>query len=518
MKRSAVITGTFYLTLAGFITRLLGFVYRIYLSKLIGSEGMGLYQLISPIYFLLFTICCAGFQTAISQLVAAQNAHHNIRGMRRILFVCLVPAALFGIFFCLLMWQLSPWVALHILHDERAAEGLRIICLGLPFCISGTCLKAYFHGIMHMGVPAAEQVIEQIFRMTVIYLVSPLLAHANVAEACTLVVWGTVAGDMVSCFFTLILYGIHRRKNRTWVPALPSQSRYTSLLRPILIIVIPVTGSRMLTQLLSSFENIMLPSVLQRSGMSASSALGLYGEFSGMVMPLLAFPTIVTTALSSNLLPLVATAKAGGRFSVIHTAIRRSLRFTFLTSFLFAALLGSLGGFIGSALYPGTSAGELLQLLALYCPFFYLQSTLGGLLNGSGLQTEVFLYQFVSSGLRICIMLTLVPRYGFPAFLLGMLLSLILSSLLSLHKLLSIYHMKLSLFKGLAMPLLSAAATLMVLRLGARIFESTLSNSWLFLFIACLGGAAFYLGALLLSRSLTRQDIAATLRLVRRKT
>ena len=233
MKRNSVVTGTLWLTAAGLISRLLGFVYRIYLSGLIGSEGMGLYQLISPIYFLLFTLCSAGCHTAISQMVAAESAHRHTQNMQRILWICLVPSTALALLFVLLIQEFSPWIAVHIIQDARAAEGVRILCLGLPFCVSSSCIKAYFHGIRQMKIPATEQVIEQICRMSVIYMLAPLLSQSDVTTTCSYVVYGTVAGDFVSCFYTGIAYGIHRRR----LPYSSYREPFPSLLRPLLLII-----------------------------------------------------------------------------------------------------------------------------------------------------------------------------------------------------------------------------------------------------------------------------------------
>ena len=516
MKRGSIITGTLWLTCAGIITRLLGFVYRIYLSNLIGSEGMGLYQLISPIYFLLFTLCTAGCHTAISQLIAAENAHKHYPNMRRILWFCLVPATLLGLTCSFLVYHFAPWIAQHILSDSRATEGIRILCLGLPFCISSACLKAYFHGLQRMDVPAIEQVVEQIFRMGVIYWLSPLFSGTDVATTCRYVIYGTLSGDCISCLYTMIAYGLHRRRIRPNTRIHPAPSSH--LIKPILLIVIPVTGSRLLTQLLSSFENIMLPSVLQRSGMTSSAALSLYGEFSGMVMPLITFPTIITGALSSNLLPMVASARAGGNYRRIHTAIHQSLRLTFLIAFLFMAIFGALGTVIGEFLYPGTQAGKLLCLLAICCPFFYLQTTLGGILSGSGLQNQMFLYQLVSSGLRIVILLTLGPVHGFSAFLFGMLASMILSTILSLGKVLSTYQLRLPLQHTLFLPLLAATATFLTLELALKQPMLHLQTRLSSLLLTLGAGSLFYLCTLILTKSITKKDLQEVLNLLKHKT
>ena len=517
MKHESLITGTLWLTAAGLITRLLGFVYRIYLSNLIGSEGMGLYQLISPIYFLLFTLCSAGCHTAISQLVAAEHAQKHHRTMRRILWICLIPSTLLGLLCAAAVYFTSPWIASHILHDPRAAQGIRILCLGLPFCISSACLKAYFHGLRRMHVPAIEQVTEQLCRMGVIYRLSPLFSAGDIALTCRYVVYGTLAGDLVSCLYTFFAYSLHRRQNRrTLLPSAMKAVPYRKLLPSIWLIVLPVTGSRLLTQLLSSFENIMLPSVLQRSGLSSAAALSVYGEFGGMVMPLLTFPTIITGALSSNLLPMVAGAKAGGNLRRIHTAIHQSLRLTFMMAFLFTALFGALGFLMGQLIYPGTGAGTMLQLLSICCPFLYLQTTLGGILNGSGLQTHIFLYQLLSSGVRIFILLTFVPLYGFNAFLAGLLVSLLFSTFLSLHKIIKTYHIKLSTLTTIVLPLLASLLTYLLLNLSLH--YTPVRTAVATLLLALFTGSLLYFLLLILTKCITKKDLQEVLHLMKHNT
>ena len=517
MKRGSLITGTLWLTGAGLITRLLGFVYRIYLSNLIGSEGMGLYQLISPIYFLLFTLCSAGCHTAISQLVAAEHARQRRNTMRRILWICLIPAALLGLACSALVYFSAPWISAHILKDYRAAESIQILCLGLPFCISGSCLKAYFHGLRHMHVPAIEQVVEQLCRMGVIYWLSPLFSGSDVALTCRYVVFGTLIGDLISCLYTFAAYGLHRRKSRRlFLPSAINAAPFRKLIPSIWLIVLPVTGSRLLTQLLSSFENIMLPSVLQRSGLSSSAALSVYGEFGGMVMPLLTFPTIITGALSSNLLPLVAGAKAGGNLRRIHTAIHQSLRLTFMIAFLFTALFGALGLLMGHLIYPGTGAGSLLQLLSICCPFLYLQTTLGGILNGSGLQTHIFLYQLLSSGVRIIILLTLVPIHGFNTFLVGFFISLMVSTFLSLHKIVKTYRIKLQTLSTIVLPFLAALLTYLLLNLFLHYAPMHTAPSTLL--FTLFSGSLLYFVLLIITKSITKKDLQEVLNLLKHNT
>lgn len=511
MIKNSFITGTLWLSGAGLITRLLGFVYRIYLSNLVGSEGMGLYQLLTPVYFLIFTLCSSGIHMAISRMVATQRANSHYHNMARVVFAGLIPSFSVSLLFSGLLFWKADFVAVFILGDARTAAGLQILCLSLPFCALSSCCKAYFHGLQQMTVPAIDQIIEQVVRMGAVFLAAPLLSAQNLERTCCIVVAATAAGDILSCFYVSGAFTLSCRKYRNS----SAPASYRTLFTTLLLISLPVTGGRVVTQLLSCFENIMLPSALQRFGCSASEALSLFGVFGGMVMPILLFPSVLTGSISANLLPMAAQAQASGNMRLIQLCIDRVIRFTFLLAFLCTALLGGLGDRIGAFLYPGTEAGHLLVLLSAFCPFMYLQGTLGGLLNGLGLQNSAFIHQLLSNALVVLTILFAVPHYGFPAFLTGYLLSLILASVLNLGKLLSAFRQRLSILKSIGLPLLSCVCVILSVRALRILTSDIITAAPLSLTVTLLIVILFYLLALLISGSITKKDLSQVLQLFR---
>ena len=507
MKKNAFITGTLWLSGAGLITRLLGFVYRIYLSNLVGSEGMGLYQLLVPVYFLLFTLCSSGIHMAVSRTVASLRAGSQDHNMTRAVLAGLIPSCLLSLLLSVLLFRFADVVALLLLREPRTAAGLRILCLSLPFCALSSACKAYFHGMQQMAVPAVDQILEQLIRMGAVFFVLPLGRVHSLEQTCALMMAATAAGDILSSLYVAGAFLHSRRKLGDRVPTLS----YRSLFSSVLLLSLPVTGGRVLSQLLSCFENIMLPSALRQSGLSASQALSLFGVFSGMVMPILLFPSVLTGSLSANLLPLAAEAHSRGNFRLIHRCIDRVVRFTFLLAFLCTALLASLGDCIGSLLYPGTQAGSLLVLLACFCPFLYLQGTLGGLLNGLGLQNDAFLHQLAANTLVVLSILLLVPHWGFPAFLAGYLLSLVLSSALNLRQLLVRFQHRLHLVKSVGLPLLSCLACVLTVRAFRLLTGDVHASTLLFCTAAPAAVILFYLATLLISGALTKKDLKQVL-------
>lgn len=496
MRKNSFLTGTLILVAAGLISRLLGFLYRIYISNIMGSEGMGLYQLISPVYFLAYTFCASGIYLAISKLVAAEKANRNDRNMSRILLVGCFMAAISSLFFVGLLITQADFIAVHFLHDSRTASSIRIVSLALPFCVTSSCIKAYFYGIQKMTVPAIDQVLEQVSRMLVIFFIAPLMVPKGLEAMCKMAVIGTVAGDTVSCLYASCAYSWERKKSRA--SAMEGQRKATlALITALLAMAIPLTANRAISQILSSFENIMIPSALKRYGLDASQSLSLFGEFSGMAMPIITFPSLLTSALSMNLLPMVAQAQAVSNNHRIQSAISKSLRFTFLIAFLFTALFATLGRPLGLFLYHQPTVGSLLFILSFLCPFLYLQSTLGGLLNGLGLHNYSFLHNLISDALRILILLYFVPQYGFNAFIAGMFLSSILASILNLRKLLSTAGMRLSFNQIFFKPLLAAAASILVsVFLGSHLIYPHFSLPISILLLGLICSLLYFLGVL----------------------
>ena len=107
MSKDSIIKGAVILTIAGIITRILGFAYRIYMSNIIGAEGMGLYQLVLPIYTLAWSIACSGFTTTVSKLIAEEAAKKEYGNISRLLKLSVVITTLIGFILSLALYSFS---------------------------------------------------------------------------------------------------------------------------------------------------------------------------------------------------------------------------------------------------------------------------------------------------------------------------------------------------------------------------------------------------------------------------
>ncbi|MCD8089781.1 MAG: polysaccharide biosynthesis protein [Clostridiales bacterium] len=450
MEKGKIIKGAFILTGANIITRLIGFFYRVYMAELIGAEGMGLYQLIVPVYMLVWSISSSGFSTVISKLTASEKAAG--RNPVLILRLSALLSVSTGFILGAAVYFNSDFIAQNILKDIRTALSLKLICFCFPFMALGSCIRGYFFGMQNSLPPAVSQVVEQITRMTVIFLIGNLLIPKGIEYACAAAVTGMCVGEIVSgCYIFLSLLSKPKghRYNKT--------GGLVSACGLILAMVIPLTLNRLVSSLLSAAENILIPLRLQLYGLSKTDAVSEFGRLSGMAMPLIMFPSSFLTAVSITVVPAISESCASKNSRAVKAAAEKSVLFASITGFGAAGLFLTLSDEISSLIYGNSSVGDMLFMLGFLCPCMYLNVMLTGILNGMGEQISIFTNGLAGSLICLAFVWFAVPRLGIYGYIFGSLAALVLTSALNLYRVNKNTALSLSLSDYLLKPLLSAA-------------------------------------------------------------
>lgn len=442
-RKNPLITGTIILTLTGLISRLIGFFYRIFLSNVFGAEGMGIYQLTAPVLALSFALTVSGMQTAISKYVANESSSKDYRSSFSTLLVGFLFAMLLSILCAAGIYAFSEQIAVSFLLEARTAPLLRIIALSIPMATVHSCINGYFYGIRKTAIPAFSQLAEQICRVGSVYLIYLLCQRQNMTPTISFAVVGLVIGESASMLVSLIaiLARVHHLSHRlspssfllAKISCKSSASPYPSyrkILKKLLALSLPLSANRIVLNLLQSIEAIYIPNKLMQYGLSNADALGVYGVLTGMSLPLILFPSAITNSISVLLLPIVAEAEDTGNHSAIRRAIRKSFQYCLLLGFGCTAFFLLFGRLAGELLFHSPLAGSFILTLSFICPFLYLVSTLGSILNGLGKTGLTFLYSVLSLLLRLLFVFFAIPRYGIKGYLWGMLASQILQTLL----------------------------------------------------------------------------------------
>lgn len=177
----------------------------------------------------------------------------------------------------------------------------------------------------------------------------------------------------------------------------------------------------------------MIPARLQIAELSSSQALSVYGILTGMALPFILFPSAITSAVSTMLLPSVAGDQAAGNHQKIQEATEKTIKYCLLLGILCAGVFFTFGPSLGTMIYHNEDAGVFLRMLSFLCPFLYLTSTLSSILNGLGHTGLSFLQNAAGLLIRILFAVFAIPRYGIQGYLIGLLISQIVMFLLNLY-------------------------------------------------------------------------------------
>lgn len=489
IKKHPLIMGTFILTATGIVTRLIGFFYRIGLSRLFGEEGMGIYQLLGPVLSLSFSLTAAGYQTAISKLVAEQAATQKKPSLRPLILglSLSLPLSLAcnGALYCF-----ADDIAAVLLQEPRTASMLRILSFSVPMSAVHSCINGYFYGIKKAGIPAGAQLLEQLARVGCVYIVSAYCFSLGRTPSINVAVLGLTVGEFCSMLMTIFAvrpHGLFPGKNaRNLQPekALPWNGPAASadtlrqkmpasgmpvsgmpisgmpisgmphgrqkppstgtmhgrhgmpatgaLYGKLLAMALPLTANRIVLNLLQSVESVSIPARLRVYGYDNVTALSVYGVFTGMAMPFIFFPNALTSAVAVLLLPIISENYALGNMEEVKRATARTIKYCGLLGICCMAVFVLLGRWLGTALFHSPLAGYFITTLGFICPFLYLDTTLSSILQGLGLAGHIFAMNVICLLVRLGFVFFAIPRFGITGYLWGLLASQLTLGLLYL--------------------------------------------------------------------------------------
>lgn len=437
-RRNPLLIGTVILTVTGLLSRFIGFFYRIFLSKVFGAEGMGIYQLTSPVLALSFSLTVAGMQTAISKYVASETSTHDYKTSFRTLWAGFVISMSVSFACTAFIYKYSEWIAVTFLLEERTAPLLRIISLSIPMATVHSCINGYFYGIKKTAIPALSQLSEQVVRVGSVYLIYYICLNKNMTPTISFAVVGLVIGESASMFVSAIaiicrsykLFGRHAHLRVFSSPTGSAFTTYKAITENLLKLAIPLSANRIIINILQSIEAVFIPNRLMLYGLSNSNALSVYGVLNGMSLPLILFPSAITNSISVLLLPIVSEAEASGNRNTVTKAILKSIKYCMLLGFGCTLLFLLFGRMAGMVLYNSRLAGSFILTLSFICPFMYVASTLNSILNGLGKTYLTFIYSIISLLVRLAFVFFAIPIWGIKGYLWGMLASQMVQTML----------------------------------------------------------------------------------------
>ena len=276
MKRKKLILNAFILT---FATMMIGFVstsFRVYLSNKIGSEGIGLYQLIMSIHVMTTTLAISGIRVTTTRLIAEELGRSNIKNIKSILRKSILYSLLFSTTTFLLVYNFADIIALKWIGDSRAIIPIKILSCSLPFIGISACFHGYFYGMRKIIKSVSSDIVEVGTMIIIIISFMGICLPKGLNFTCALIAIGTSLGNIASAIYFCILFLFEKKSG--YKSGYSRNNKYSFF--KIFSISFPIACSSYIQTGLKTIEDLLISKVFKFTLLIAVFASGLFMIFS----------------------------------------------------------------------------------------------------------------------------------------------------------------------------------------------------------------------------------------------
>ncbi len=407
------------ITFFSVLTRIAGFFFRIYLSRVIGAESLGMYQVASSIFMVLLTVVSSGIPLIISRMGAGFRAKNQFKKESSLTATALVFTLIISVVLCLIVFLFRNLFS-KLFTDERCMEILITLLPAIVFSAVYSVFRGALWGQGNYFALCVSELFEQIVRIFVCVLM--IGAGLSVIENALSVGWSMTIACVASMIFVILLFFIYGGKLSK-----PSNK----IFRPLLKQSTPITSIRIAGSFIQPLVALIIPARMMAIGYTSSQALALYGVAVGMTLPLLFVPTTVIGSLSTALIPDVSTAVAQGNQKHIENRIRSSIIFALFISALFVPVYMGVGEVAGQFLYNNALSGSLLVGASWIMVPLGITNITSALLNSLGLEVKSFVNYLVGSIIMFIAMWFLPQFVGINALVWSMGIGFVIIAILN---------------------------------------------------------------------------------------
>lgn len=408
MKKDRFIYGSIIMVIMNFIIGIIGFIYDIILSKFLGAEAMGLFQMAMSILMIFIIITTSGIPTALIKFIAEQNSRNNDYAVNKALKVTMLFNLFLSIILSLILILSGKFITLKIFKNEDMLFCVYLLSPVIIIISLNAIMRGYYYGMKNMIMPSIGQIIEHIMKFIIVlgflYYVYPV----EPVYGAMIAICGISIGEL---FDFIWISSAKKRRNRRHRGSenLPIKKiNGITCLTQILLIAIPLTISNFFGILLRFMDTILIPNRLMILGYTNSEAVATFGRITGMTMPLVHLPFIVTSALVINLIPSLSEQVTLKNYRNMKSDIILAIKVTLLISIPLTVLYACLSEDLGLILYHDPKVGKFINIMGYSTVFLALQHTFSGILHGLNKQFNVTVNRLIGMILQILFIYFLV--------------------------------------------------------------------------------------------------------------
>ncbi len=430
--------GTLILTISSIVVKVIGSLNWIILSRVIGGEGIGLYQMGFPIYLMAITVSSAGIPVAISIITAEKIAMKDFAGAKRIFNVSLRFLFCTGLVFSSGLYVGAEWLIDNgFIRDPRAYYSIVALAPAVFFVTFLASFRGYLQGWQIMTPTAVSEIVEQLLRVVTMIFFAKLFLPKGLAAAAG----GASMGAGVGAFGALLvlMWFYHRLKQKLKTnlaeqnPLAVHEDAWT-IVKRLLKLALPVSMSSLMLPIVANFDLLIVPQRLEAAGFSIRQSTEFFGYLTGMAVPLVNLATIFTAALAISLVPAISEAKALGLLENIKNKVRLALRVTLIITFPCFVGLFFLAEKVAAFIYNAPGAAGAIQMMSAGILLLGIHQVSTGVLQGIGKTTIPVMNMIIAAFFKIGLnwTLTAIPNLGIKGSALATVTDFALAALLNL--------------------------------------------------------------------------------------
>ena len=416
-KGESLLKGTLILTVAGIVVKVIGSLNWIFVSRILGGEGIGLYQMAFPIYFFALSVSTAGVPVAISIITAERVALKDILGAKRVFKVSMSLMFMTGIIFSLLTYFGAQWlIDFHFIRDARAYWSVVALAPAIFFVTLLASSRGYLQGWQRMTPTAVSQIVEQIFRVVTMIMFASLFLPYGLDYAAAGASLGAFAGAVTGL---IVLVYFHWKLERDIVnefghelKPLPDTEKTSNwgIIKRIFALSLPVSAASIMLPVVSNLDLAIVPQRLEVAGYSVNEATELFGYLTGMAVPLVNLATILTASLAVSLVPAISKARALQDAKLVFSQTASGIRISNAVCFPAFVVVFVLATPIASLIYNAPNAGPAIMVSAVSIVLLGLHQVSTAVLQGLGHPSIPMVNMIVAAVAKVILNWTLVAK------------------------------------------------------------------------------------------------------------
>ena len=501
--------GTLILTVSSIVVKVIGSLNWIILSRVLGGEGIGLYQMGFPIYLMAITLSSAGIPVAISIITAEKLAQKDFLGAKRVFNVSLRLLFVTGLVFASALFFGAHWlIDNHWIRDSRAYYSIIALAPAVFFVTFLASFRGYLQGWQIMTPTAASEIVEQLMRVVTMIVFANMFMPHGLAYAAGGASMGAGVGAFCALLVLMWFYGRLKQKLKADLQQqnpLATRESARAIISRLLRLALSVSMSSLMLPVVANLDLLIVPQRLEAAGFHISQATEFFGYLTGMAVPLINLATIFTAAMTISLVPAISESRALNDVFGIRAKTRTAFRVALINTCPCFVGMYFLAEKIAALIYNAPGAADAIQTMSVGILLLGLHQISTGILQGLGRTSIPVINMILAAAVKVFLSwtLTAIPTLGIKGAAMATVVDFGLAAVLNMIFIYKYTGFALS-FSGVFKPAVSAAA------MGAAVYGViTLAVSWgaWAIFAAIAVAVPVYGGVLLAVGGMGKDDL-----------